>query len=75
MLLINCMGRRVIKHKISDDEALKLITEYNSRLFYAGEKTIWYKEKADLYGVSITAITNIILRLTRKYLPVVDEED
>jgi hypothetical protein len=69
------MGRRVIKHKISDDEALKLITEYNSRLFYAGEKTIWYKEKADLYGVSITAITNIILRLTRKYLPVVDEED
>jgi len=68
------MGRKTTD-KISDAEALKLITEYNSRLFYAGEKTIWYKEKAELYGVSRTVITSIILRHTRKYLPVVDEED
>jgi len=67
------MGRK-ITDKISDDDALKLITEFNSRLFYAGEKTIWYKNKAKLYGISKTAIVNIIQRHTRKYLPVVDEE-
>jgi hypothetical protein len=68
------MGRKTTD-KISDAEALKLITEFNARLFYAGEKSIWYKNKAKLYGVSRTAITSIILRHTRKYLVVVDEED
>ena len=69
------MGKKSISHKISDEDALKLIHEYNYKLFYAGEKTIWYKEKAELYGVSRTAITNIILRLTRKYLLVVEDEE
>ena len=74
MLLIKCMVRKNTD-KISDDDAFKLITEFNARLFYAGEKSIWYKNKAKIYGVSRTAILNIIQRHTRKYLPVVDEED
>jgi hypothetical protein len=69
------MGKKSISHKISDEDALKLIYEFNSKLFYAGEKTIWYNNKAKLYDVSVTAIASIVCRLTRKYLIVVEDEE
>jgi hypothetical protein len=61
--------------KISDVDALALKHEYNSRLFYAGEKTIWCKDKAKLHNVSLFTITCIIHGYRRKYLPTLEDEE
>ena len=74
--MLDCMLRgRNSNFKISDVDALKLISEYNSKLFYAGEKTIWYNNKAILYNVSSTNIKHIIHGYRRKYLPTLEDEE
>ena len=60
--------------KISDADAMALKQEYNSKLFYAGEKTIWCKNKARLHDVSFAYITDIIHGYRRKYLPSIEDE-
>ena len=63
-----------IAKKISDTDAFALKQEFNSKLFYAGEKTIWCKNKAELHNVSVTYILHIVHSTRRKYLPSIEDE-
>jgi hypothetical protein len=61
-------GNRKKRNIISDEIAVRLINEYESKLFWAGEKTIWYKTKATMYNVSTTSIVNLMYNRRGKYL-------
>jgi hypothetical protein len=61
-------GNKKKRNTLSDEIAIKLIKEYDDKLFYSGEKTVWYKTKAIMHNVSICYIVNLMYSNREKYL-------